>query len=59
MAKVYKTLDDLLKDFPKRELGRVNDLSGKEINNCLFICRVKTEENRIAYWALKRLHCGN
>lgn len=58
MAKVYETLEELLKDFPKRELGRANNLTDKEINNCRFICRVKTEENRIAYWALKCLHCG-
>lgn len=55
---IYKDLESLLKDYPQCPLGRANDLSGKTVNHLTFVCRVKTENNRLAYWALK-CDCGN
>ena len=56
--KTYKNLEELLKEHPKKPLGRSNDMTGQHINKVEFICRVQSDNNRLAYWALK-CDCGN
>lgn len=58
MAKeTFNTLEELLSKYPKTELGRAQDLSGRKINHITFIYRVNNGKKDCAYWASK-CDCG-
>ena len=59
MAKeLFSTLEELLDKYPKYPIGRAIDLTGRKINKSTFLFRAKTNDPRIAWWAL-RCDCGN
>ena len=57
MAKIYKTLEELLTEYPEVPLGQAADLRGKTYTRLTPICRV-FDKSTTAYWACQ-CECGN
>ena len=56
MKNNFNTLEELLEAFPKRELGKSNNIANQKINYITPICRVNYNSSS-AYWACK-CDCG-
>lgn len=57
MAKIYKTLEELLTEYPEVPPGQAADLRGKTYTRLTPICRV-FDKSTTAYWACQ-CECGN
>ena len=54
----YKTLEELLKDYPRQTLGQGYDYAGQKYNMITLITRISNPNKTGTYWAAQ-CNCGN